>query len=267
MRFFQLILPLLALGAPIAVGKGHARVDWIAISKSCPPGKPVQTAVRMVIDPGWHTYWINPGEGGMKTSFEWKLPPGWTAGEIGSPLPKRFLTGELPGFGYEGTVLFPLLLTPPADFSGTATLSGTISWLACNDGACVPGDSEVTLQLSAGPAAPSAEAGLIEAALAKVPSASDANYKLHVAEDGNFLKLQIQASSSKTTEFPFIHAFPVTPDVIDAGAEIRFTVDGGAWSARVEKSEYATQPIGKLSLVFEGPEGVSPISLSWQKSH
>lgn len=267
MRFFQLILPLLALGTPIAAGKGHARVDWIAASQSSPPGQPIQTAVRMVIDPAWHTYWINPGEGGMKTSFEWKLPPGWTAGEIGHPVPKRFLTGELPGFGYEGTVLFPVLITPPADFSGTATLSGTISWLACNDGACVPGDGEVTLQLSAGPVVPSAEAGLIEEALAKVPSAADANFKLHVAEDGNFLKLRIEARSDKTAEFPFTHAFPATPDVIHAGAEIRFTADDGAWSARVAKSEYATRPIGALSLVFEGSEGVSPISLSWQKSH
>jgi thiol:disulfide interchange protein DsbD len=267
MRFFLLVLPLLALGSPIAVGKGHARVDWIAMSKSCPPGKPVQTAVRMAIDPGWHTYWINPGEGGMKTTFEWKLPDGWKVGELGSPLPERFLTGDLPGFGYEGTVLFPLLLTPPADFSGTATLSGTVSWLACNDGACVPGESEVTVQLSAGQLAPTGEAGLIETALAKVPSAADANYKLHVADDGNFLKIRIEASSGKTVEFPFTHAFPATPDVIDAGAEIRFATDGGGWSARVPKSEYATQPIEKLVLVFAGPESVSPISLTWQKSH
>lgn len=267
MRFFQLILPLLAIGSPLAFGKGHAYVDWIAMSKSCPPGKPVQTALRMVIDPGWHTYWINPGEGGMKTSFEWKLPPGWKAEEIGSPLPKRFLTGELPGFGYEGTVLFPMLLTPPADFSGTATLSGSISWLACNDGACVPGDSEVTLQLSAGPAVPSAEAGVIEAALTKVPVVADADFKLFLAEDGDFINLRIESSSGKTARFPFTHAFPATPDVIDPGAEIHFTGDGGSWSARVAKSEYATQPIEKLTLVFEGPEGVSPISLSWQKSH
>ncbi|MCU0748468.1 MAG: hypothetical protein MUF13_02870 [Akkermansiaceae bacterium] len=266
MRFFLLILPLLALGSPIASGKGHARVDWIAMSKSCLPGKPVETAVRMVIDPGWHTYWINPGEGGMKTTFEWKLPDGWKVGEIGSPLPKRFLTGDLPGFGYEGTVLFPLGITPPADFSGTATLSGTVSWLACNDGACVPGESEVTLQLSAGPPAPTGEAGLIETALAKVPSASDTNYKLHLVEDGNFLKLRIEPSD-KTTPLLQTHAFPATPDVIDAAAEIRFATDGGGWSARVPKSEYATRPIEKLALVLAGPDGVSPISLSWQKSH
>ena len=203
----------------------------------------------------------------MKCSFDWKLPDGWTAGEIGSPVPKRFSTGDIPGFGYEGTVLFPVVLTAPADFTGSVTLSGTVSWLACNDGACVPGESEVSLRLSAGPASPGPEATLIEAAVAKVPTAQDANFKLAVMEDGKFLRLHIEPHPDKALALPHRHALPATPDVIDASAEILFTADGVAWTAKVPKSEYAPEIVGELMLVLCGPEGVSPISLKWQKSH
>lgn len=83
-----------------AVRSGKAEVDWLSVSATVAPGKPVQTALRLVVDPGWHTYWENPGEGGMGISVKWDLPAGWTAGALEHPVPQRFMTGELAGFGY-----------------------------------------------------------------------------------------------------------------------------------------------------------------------
>ena len=51
-----------------AVRSGKAEADWISESATYESGKPVRTALRLVLDPGWHTYWENPGEGGMKIS-------------------------------------------------------------------------------------------------------------------------------------------------------------------------------------------------------
>ncbi|RYD31571.1 MAG: hypothetical protein EOP85_22605, partial [Verrucomicrobiaceae bacterium] len=154
-----------------AVRSGKAEADWISTSVTYEPGKPVQTAFRLVLDEGWHTYWKNPGEGGMELSVKWELPEGWTAGELEQPVPKRFMTGDLPGFGYEGTVVFPVTFTAPAGFTGEARLKGKISWLTCNDDSCIPGSAELELPLAAGAAEPTKEAALIAGALEKIPQA------------------------------------------------------------------------------------------------
>ena len=173
-----------------AVRSGKTEADWVSASSTYEPGKPVQTAVRLVLDPGWHTYWENPGEGGMKISAKWELPAGWTAGEIEHPVPVRFETGGLVGFGYEGTVLFPVKFTPPAGFTGVAKLKGKISWLTCNDDQCVPGEAELELALSSGPAAETLETKLIREALAKVPQPQEV--RLQVTEKPDTLSLRIE---------------------------------------------------------------------------
>lgn len=30
--------------------------------------------IKFKLDPGWHTYWLNPGDSGDKASFDWTLP-------------------------------------------------------------------------------------------------------------------------------------------------------------------------------------------------
>ena len=60
----------------------------------------IHAALRMVYENGWHGYWVNPGEGGMKTELRWKLPAGVKAGEVHFPIPKRETTGELVTYGY-----------------------------------------------------------------------------------------------------------------------------------------------------------------------
>jgi thiol:disulfide interchange protein DsbD len=141
------------IGATLDAGpvkSGHATADWISASATVAPGGTIETAIRIRIDDGWHIYWTNPGEGGMKTAFDITLPPGWKADGPGFPAPAHFLTNGLGSFGYAGTVLFPLRLTAPADFGGNAQLRTKITWLSCDDAACIPGEAEVTLTVSAG---------------------------------------------------------------------------------------------------------------------
>ena len=84
------------------VRSGKAEAEWRGVAAQYQAGKPLQTALRLVLDEGWHTYWENPGEGGMKISVTWKLPPGWVAGELEHPIPQHFAAGGLAGFGKNG---------------------------------------------------------------------------------------------------------------------------------------------------------------------
>lgn len=249
--------------AGVRSGKAEVEVDWLCATKSYEAGKPVQTAVRLVVDQGWHTYWLNPGDGGMKISAVWALPAGWTAGELEHPVPQRFTTGELAGFGYQGAVVFPVKFTPPAGFTGPASLKGKISWLTCNDSACVPGTANLELDLEAGTAAATAEAGLIEAALKLVPRPNP-RIAFFVEETPKTLVLTLQGAR-KMDQFDLsgYEAFPATPNVIASAAKIDFKRSSEVMKAEVPKSEYAESPLKELTLVLAKP-GLAPILIEWR---
>lgn len=257
-----LISAILCAVSAAAVRSGKAEADWICATTTFEPGKPVQTAVRLVLDAGWHTYWENPGEGGMKISAKWELPAGWMAGEIEHPVPVRFKSGGLVGFGYKGTVVFPVKFYPPAGFTGMAKLRGKISWLTCNEDQCLPGEAELELALSPGPAAETPETKIIREALAKVPQPQEG--RLQVTEKPDTLSLQIETSPDQPLNPGDYEIFPATPQTLDPAATIRFTRAASGWIAEVPKCEYLTKPPKELTLVLDGKSGQPPISLKWK---
>ena len=70
-------------------------------------------ALRLKMKPGWHTYWRNPGDSGLPTTLDWKLPPGVAAGPIQWPAPHALPAGPLVNYGYEGEVLHLVDLKAP----------------------------------------------------------------------------------------------------------------------------------------------------------
>jgi len=146
--FLTLLLaatPVLAQNAP----KVHARL--VAEDLSVAPGGTITVALEEKIAPGWHTYWKNPGDAGAPTDIQWTLPPGWKAGPIQWPRPKRLPVGPLMDYGYEGTPWLLTTLTAPADATGTVTIKAAVSWLVCQQ-ICVPEDTALTLTLPMGKA-------------------------------------------------------------------------------------------------------------------
>lgn len=247
-----------------SVRSGRAQAEWLTSSKTSEAGKPVQTALRLVLDDGWHTYWTNPGDAGMKLSVEWELPPGWTVETPEFPAPLRFKTGDLSGFGYQGTVVFPVVVNPPASFSGEAILKGKFSWLTCNNDCCVPGSAELELSLSSGPMVATNELDLIKQACLKIPKLQDSWLHLGVAVKENTLALRVEPLPGKTFDPNEYEIFPATPNIIDPGVKPLFVKVGEGWESEVSKCEYAKDPIKELTLVFTGKSGQPPISLTWK---
>jgi DsbC/DsbD-like thiol-disulfide interchange protein len=127
-----------------------AKAQLLADVASIAPGKPFTVGVRLTMQPGWHTYWTNPGESGQPIAVKWNLPAGYTAGELRFPVPVRFVQpGDLYGYGYEGEVMLLATVTPPAEGAssgGAVELSANVSWLVCKD-ICIPGKATVSLSL------------------------------------------------------------------------------------------------------------------------
>jgi thiol:disulfide interchange protein DsbD len=247
-----------------AVRSGKAGADWISTSNTYEPGKPLQMAIRLVIDPGWHSYWLNPGASGMKTSVKWDLPAGWTAGELENPLPKRFKGGGLAGFGYSGSVIFPVKLNPPAGMEGTVNLKAKVSWLTCDDQACVPGNAELRITLESGTPGTTPETSLIEQSLTKIPREQQGWGPLEIIEKDGQLEFKIPVQDSKTLNPAEYDIFPATPEVIDAEYQIRLTSKGTEWTATAPKSEFAQGQVREMSLVVAPKSGQHPILLDWK---
>ncbi len=188
-----------ALIAPRAVAQHQVKASLVAADASIQPGKPINVALRFVHNPHWHTYWINPGTG-LPTSLAWKLPPGWTAGEIQWPAPLvlRDKTGNVVGNGYEDELYLPVTLTPPADLKpgGKVDLKASADWLMCDE-VCIPGSAEVALSLpvSAEPPKPDAQWGeKIRSTLARTPRADPA-WKVTASRAGATITLAVTSAT------------------------------------------------------------------------
>lgn len=262
------ISALVAVGLPFvtiasaAEKSGHAEASLLRGTASYQAGKPVPLGIKLDIDPGWHGYWINPGEGGMPLSAKWTLPEGWKAGELRHPVPKRFMTGELPGFGYEGEAVYLVDLIPPEDASGEAEVKVKLSWLTCSDDACVPGNAELSLTLSAGDGAAGEHAAALAEAGKTIPREAE-GMKLDVKEAEGRISLRLSAPEG--TDLAGVSVFPATPQVVDAAAPISFALKEGIWSAEVPKNEYADGEIALLDIVLAGGGLERPLVVSWRK--
>ena len=126
----------------------HVTAELISENAAIVPGQPATMALRLQIENGWHTYWRNPGDSGLPTTLDWKLPPGFRAGAIEWPSPKALPVGPLVNYGYDGTVLHLVKLDVPADLKpgSTVDLAARADWLVCKE-TCIPDGADLKLAL------------------------------------------------------------------------------------------------------------------------
>jgi thiol:disulfide interchange protein DsbD len=150
--------------APRALAAAHTQTRLLLAAESARPGEEVLAAIELRMDPGWHTYWRNPGAAGMATRIEWELPKGVEAGEIVWPLPQKTDEGDLTTYTYSNSaaLLVPLKLAPDVA-PGSVRLRARVSWLECKV-LCVPGNADVDAVLTVDEVRkPSAHAALLAA--------------------------------------------------------------------------------------------------------
>lgn len=165
-------LPFARTQAPAAPA-AHVKVELVSERDAIVPGEPLEVGLRMVHEPEWHSYWQVPGDSGLPTRIDWKLPPGWSAGPIDWPHPKRLPTGTLVNFGYEGETLLMVRLAPPPGLAPgqRVTLDAHVEWLECKH-VCIPGEATVQLTLPvAATSQPSRWAPLFASARKLLPQA------------------------------------------------------------------------------------------------
>jgi DsbC/DsbD-like thiol-disulfide interchange protein len=235
-----------AFAAPIQ--SDHVRVDLITETTALVPGQRAWIGLRLVHEPHWHTYWINPGDSGLPTKLTWRLPADIKAGEIAWPAPQRFNVGGLFNFGYSGDVVLPVPLAVAADAKpGTsAQISVEARWLVCRE-ECIPGKKTLKLSL---PVAASASANArvrkaFASAHAAQPVASTWSGHAQLAGDHVAVTLGGAGLPSAETLDAFVVQNQIVgyvpPKIANHGDELTLTFD---------KSEYLTATPATLDLVL-----------------
>jgi thiol:disulfide interchange protein DsbD len=207
----------------------HVRAQLIASVDAVHPGEKILLGVQQNIVPGWHTYWINPGDSGFKTRIEWALPQGASAGDIQWPVPSRFTLGPITNYGYENTVILLSPITVPKDAKagGSFPVKAKVSWLVCKD-ICIPQHVELglILPIAVGRSAPRHDNPLIKQALAMLPQASPWPVQTHQIKDG--LSLRIAATGLQLASPQKIWFYADQPGKVAHGATQDVQIDGNA---------------------------------------
>jgi thiol:disulfide interchange protein DsbD len=215
-----LVIALL-LGAPLAkadpVQTGHIEVELVSQEAGAAPGSTVYVALRQKIQPGWHTYWRNPGDAGDATRIVWTLPAGWTAGDIVWPTPEKSRVGPLLDFAYTGEVLLPVPISVPANaqVGSVVTLKAAAAFLVCEQ-VCVPEDAVVTLTLPVVAGVPGPDpkwAAKVADTLAKAPK--PAGLKAVFELQGSVLKLAVTGAPLKGADMSGAFFYPYSGKVIE----------------------------------------------------
>jgi len=65
------------------------QVRLVAERAAVTAGAPFTLAVELRTRPGWHTYWMNPGDSGLAPALRWQLPDGVRLTGVAFPVPER----------------------------------------------------------------------------------------------------------------------------------------------------------------------------------
>ena len=142
---FSVLLLFSFFGSAEIVDTGHARISLIKDHSDFVPGTSINIGLKVSMDKGWHTYWRNPGDSGGPIEIDWNLPKGFSISDIKWPLPEKIEYPPLMTYGYEDFVIYPMVLSIPADYSDDY-FEMVADILICAD-VCIPESGKISSNL------------------------------------------------------------------------------------------------------------------------
>ena len=175
----------------------------LAESYSMNPGDELLVGFKFTLNPGWHTYWENPGDAGEGASIKWNLPNDIVASKILWPGPERIPVEPLMTFGYEDEVVLLTKISTSAASAIPLNLNAQVSWYTCKE-ICIPQEAEVSIPIKLGSKTPSVSKGLLEHTLGKVPVEFNGTYRVNKLNDSYVL----QGEFEKMDQYDSMYFFP-----------------------------------------------------------
>ncbi|QUS41404.1 cytochrome C biogenesis protein [Tardiphaga alba] len=140
----------------------HSQIRLVAGSRS---GPVMLGGIAIHMQPGWHTYWRNPGDSGVPPRFDFSKSDNLDSITILWPAPMKFDDGAGgQSLGYEKQVLLPMRVVAK-DAGKPVVVRAAISYAVCEK-LCVPVEANAELAFTS---VASTEDAALTAALDTVP--------------------------------------------------------------------------------------------------
>ena len=208
---------------PPAGAPNHIAAELVSEGPA-PGGRTATLAIHFRPAPGWHGYWLNPGDAGFAMHLAWQLPVGATLGEPAYPVPQTLVVAGLMNHVYERDYAVLVPLTMPADWHGQGNSAVILdaAWLACSATICVPEKARLeTVVPVPGFGDPRFDGW--RAAL-PAPLGGEGAMAAHFAVEGKALRLAIPLPARVKLNDP--HLFVAADGVADYAAPQRFARAG-----------------------------------------
>jgi DsbC/DsbD-like thiol-disulfide interchange protein/cytochrome c biogenesis protein CcdA len=223
------LLVILALMFVPAMAHAGGIEPQLVAEGPAPPGGEVELAIHMRPAPGWHGYWVNPGDAGLPMDVHWRLPNGFAVGALRYPVPTRLEIANLMNYVFERDYAVLARLKVPADARGTIAIRADAHWLACTDKVCVPEQGQLSLDLPVGTGTPNrAQFDAWRQALPQ-PLATLG----HFEAAGNKLRVAIPLPASVSVDHPYL--FPLVDGPVDYDAKQDFRRAGDTLVSELQR--------------------------------
>jgi thiol:disulfide interchange protein DsbD len=226
----------------------HITLSLVSEQDALVPSKQVWIGIRIDLQGGWHTYWMNPGDSGQPPRIEWQLPTGFQVSDIQWPYPVRLPLASLVDYGYEDHVLLMSAVQPPEGLKQgeSAKIAAQVHYLVCHD-VCIAGQKHLELSLPIKSSATfSSVRPFFVSNRKKLPRPMPRNWKISATSTADELVVNLKAEKlARLVQF-----FPLHEEQIENAAPQRSTAAPGGLRLHLRKSDHLLKPIARLDGVI-----------------
>lgn len=246
-----LAFPILASPAS-RITSHHLKLELVSEQMAIVPGREFTVALHFALEPGWHVYWINPGDSGEPPRVEWELPAGFTAEPLQWPAPRRITDYQVVDFGYEDELVLLTRMQAPPNAAGSADLKANVRWAVCRE-VCIADRTQLSLKL---PVAVQSQTGpapaLFERTRAKIPVSAPRGWKVQATESKDSFVLTLNGGAARLSLQPGVDPvfFPLEKQQIENAAPQKVERRGNTLRLTLKKAENMTKPPATLQGVI-----------------
>ena len=236
------LIPTISLADNI-VEVSDSTIELLTESNLIEPGDELLVGFKFSLSPGWHTYWVNPGDAGEGASIKWNLPRDVKASKILWPGPERIPVEPLMTFGYENEAVLLTKIYTSKNTDIPLTLNALVSWYTCKE-ICIPQEAEVSIPIKLGFKSPSSSNKLLKQTLENVPTPFKGTYRVQSLDDSYIIQGQFEDNK----QYDSIYFFPRFYGLTDY-------VESQLYEKNKDSFSLQVQPSG-LKIEHESFEGV-----------
>jgi DsbC/DsbD-like thiol-disulfide interchange protein len=188
----------------------------------------IKGVLDIALDPGWKTYWRDPGDSGVPPSLKLSASSlNVVSAELSYPAPQRHDDGYSKWAGYDHSVSLPVTFTLQSP-ERAAMIDADI-FLGICETVCIPVQAQLLLDPASDPDN-AADTALVSRALNALPAPARADFRAGiVSEEGDRLVVEVRLPESASSAELFIagpegYAFGA-PERIDQDGKVLFSVE------------------------------------------